>query len=76
MITATRATCPRCGQECWLFGHRRVLSEHKTDQLVPHQHPGGRVRERCAYAGGTYADAVAHISPLRRKMIDELESHW
>lgn len=75
MTSLKHVTCPRCDQPCYeLAGH--LLSEHKTDQFVPGQHLGGRVRERCVYAGGTYADAVAHIPPLRRKMIDEKGSHW
>lgn len=75
MMHVSRVTCPRCGQVCYEFpGH--ILSEHKTDRVVPGQRDGHRVRERCVYAGGTYADAAAHITPQHRKIIDEQGSHW
>jgi hypothetical protein len=62
-------TCPGCGQLCY---ERRdgKLSEHKTAFYVPGQRPGGRIRERCYYSGGTWQDARDRISPLRRGLLD------
>jgi len=68
MKRSAGVTCPRCGQHCYLNNGR--LSEHKTDQYAPGQRPGGKVRERCVYSGGTWFDATAHISPTRRALLD------
>jgi hypothetical protein len=63
-------TCPACGRACYELGNGK-LSQHKTDQYVWGQRAGGRVRERCVYSGGTWADAEARIAPLRRLLIDK-----
>lgn len=62
--------CPACGEPCYEYTNGK-LSEHKTDNFVPGQRAGGRVRERCIYSDGTWDDARKHVTPLRRKMIDE-----
>lgn len=62
-------TCPKCGCGCYEFIDG-TLSEHLTDNYVWGQRKGGKIRERCVYSGGTFADAEARITPLRRTMID------
>jgi hypothetical protein len=67
-------TCPRCKQYARLIKGGTHLGEHKTEYYAIGQRPGGRIRERCPYGGGTVADAHASIPPLRRKMIDRLHA--
>ena len=67
-------TCPRCGQYARLIKGGTHLGEHKTEYYVMGQIRGGRRRERCAYSGGTVADALAGIPPLRRKTNDRLRA--
>lgn len=67
-------TCPACGQGCYEYTDW-TLSEHKTPYFVPGQPPGGKVRERCVYSGGTWADAKAKITPWRRKVLDD-NARW
>lgn len=61
--------CPGCKQPCRVLKSGK-LSEHKTANYVAGQRPGGRIRERCVYSGGTPRDAAARISPLRRAILD------
>lgn len=61
--------CPGCGQVCREL-KTGVLSEHRTQFYVCGQRPGGRIRERCVYSGGTWRDAKDRISPLRRRLLD------
>lgn len=58
-------TCPGCGQFCYQRNNG-MLSEHKTANYVLGQARGGRRKERCVYSGGTWEDAKAKITPLRR----------
>lgn len=67
-------TCPRCKQYAPLIKGGTHLGEHKTEYYVIGQIRGGRRRERCAYGGGTVADALAGIPPLRRKTFDRLRA--
>lgn len=66
---ARGTTCPGCQQPCRELNNGK-LSEHKTANYVCGQRPGGRLRERCVYSGGTWQDARDRISPLRRSMLD------
>jgi len=69
-------TCPQCGQYAPLIADGTRLGEHRTEFYVLGQIRGGRRRERCPYSGGTVADAVAGIPPLRRKTIDRLTAKY
>lgn len=67
-------TCPRCRQYARLIKGGTHLGEHKTEHYAIGQRPGGRIRERCPYSGGTFADAQASIPPLRRRTNDRIRA--
>lgn len=55
--------CPRCGQTFRGLRDGVTMGEHRTEYYAI----GASRRERCAYSGGTVADAAREISPLLRR---------
>lgn len=60
-------TCPQCKQYANILVGR-VLGSHRKDTY----YLCSNRREHCPYSGGTIEDAIAGITPLRRKTIDRL----
>lgn len=59
-------TCPQCKQHAHL---RRdgTMAEHRTEFYVWGQKPGGRRRERCAFAGVTPEEAEAGVTAHKKR---------
>ena len=67
-MTITHGICPACKQPCTFRGE--IIGEHRTEMYALGQPRGGRVRERCVYSGGTWADAKLRVPPRARRMLD------
>lgn len=59
--------CPQCKQYTNILTGN-ILGQHRRDTY----YLCSNRKEHCWYSGGTIADAIAGITPLKRKTLDRL----